>query len=116
MGSGRLDGPCDFSVSTSSLATFLHRLDTLWISARAELEAFVGVMILIESDWARPWLSGVLASDASLYGAAQSFWNPSDVATVGRVPEVRRWVLCLPVAMHLKVLVFVSIHVAEKSP
>ena len=47
----------------------------------------------MESDWARPWLSGVLASDASLSGcgAAQSFWNPSDVATVGRVPELRRW-------------------------
>ena len=47
----------------------------------------------MELDWARPWLPGVLASDASLssYGVAQSFWNPSDVATVCRVPEVRRW-------------------------
>ena len=47
------------------------------------------MMILIESDWTRPWLSGVLASDASLfvYGVAQSFWNPSGVATVCRVPE-----------------------------
>ena len=47
----------------------------------------------MESDWARPWLPGVLASDASLsgYGVAQSFWNPSDVATVGRIAEVRRW-------------------------
>ena len=38
-------------------------------------------MLLIESDWARPWLSGVLASDASLSlsrcGAAHCFWNPS---------------------------------------
>ena len=49
-------------------------------------------MILIELDRARPWLPGVLASDASLsgYGAAQSFWNRSDVSTVGRVPEVTR--------------------------
>ena len=39
----------------------------------------MGVMLLIESDWARPWLSDVLASDASLSGcgAAQGFWNPS---------------------------------------
>ena len=41
---------------------------TLWNSARAELEAFVGVMILIEADWARPWFPCVLASDASLSG------------------------------------------------
>ena len=72
---------------------FYHRREPLWISARAELEAFVGVLILMELYWARPWLSGVLASEASLscYGVAQSFWNPSDVATVCRDPEVRRW-------------------------
>ena len=53
--------PCRSStVSPGSLAS------VLWISARAELEALVGVMILTESDWARPWLPGVLASDASL--------------------------------------------------
>ena len=64
---------------------FYHRREPLWISARADLEASVGVMILKESDWARPWLSGVLASDASLsvYGVAQSFWYPSDVPVVG---------------------------------
>ena len=41
-------------------------------------------MILIEADWARPWLPGVLASDASLSGfvVAQSFWIVSDVAAV----------------------------------
>ena len=35
----------------------------------------MGIMILIVSDWARPWLPGVLASNASLsgYGVAQSF-------------------------------------------
>ena len=44
---------------------------------------------MVESDWARPRLSGVLASDASLsgYAVTQSFWNPSDVASVGRVPR-----------------------------
>ena len=67
--------------------------ERLWITARAELKAFVGVMILMEADWARPWLPGVLASGAFLsgYGVAQSFWNPSDIAAVGRIPGVRRW-------------------------
>ena len=42
-------------------------------------------MILIEA--------GFLTSDATLpdHGVAQNFWNYSDVAAVGRVPEVRRW-------------------------
>ena len=105
MGTGRPDGPCDFSgppqtgdpvalpPSAHSLASFYHRREPLWIGARAKLEAFVGIMILTEADWARPWLPGVLASDASLtcYGVAQSFWNPSDIVVVGRIPEVRRW-------------------------
>ena len=47
---------------------FYHQQEPFRISARAELEPFVGVMILMESDWARVWLSGVLASDASLSG------------------------------------------------
>ena len=86
MGTGRPDGPCDFSGLFRCVywvaRKFYHRRDFLWISARAELEASVGVMIMIESDWTRP--SGVLASDASLFvhGVAQSFWNPSDVACV----------------------------------
>ena len=70
-----------------------HRRETLWISARAELEAFIGVMILIEADRIRPRFPCVLASDASLsgFGVAQSFWSISDVSAVGRIPEVRRW-------------------------
>ena len=55
------------TVSAASLASFIIRREPLWISARAELEAFVGIMILLELDWARPWLPGVLASDASLW-------------------------------------------------
>ena len=50
---------------------FHHRREPLWISARAELDAFIGVMILIEADWARLWFLRVLAND--------------------RIPEVRRW-------------------------
>ena len=71
---------------------FYHRWEPIWISARAELETFIAVMILIEADWARPWFPRVLASDASLsgYGVAQSFWSMSDVSAVDRIPEVRR--------------------------
>ena len=71
-GTGRPDGPCDLfgPPQTETLSLFhcvhrfarkiYHRREPLWISARAELEAFVGVMILMESDRAMPWLSGVL--------------------------------------------------------
>ena len=64
---------------------FYHQREPLCISARAELEVFAGIMILIEA--------GFLASDATLsdHGVAQNFWNYSHVAAVGRVPEVRRW-------------------------
>ena len=70
-----------------------HRRGPLWASARAELVAFTGVVVFIEAGWARPRMAGVLASDASPcgFGVAQSFWDISDVATVSRVPEVRRW-------------------------
>ena len=71
-------GPCDASgppqtgdpVVFSSVHRFArkfhHRREHFWISSRAEVEASVGVMILIESGWAKPWLSGALASAASL--------------------------------------------------
>ena len=70
---------------------FYHEREPLWISACAELEAFVGIMILIEADWVWPWLPNILASDFFGHGVAQGFCNPSDVAAVGRIPEVKRW-------------------------
>ena len=56
---------------------FHQRREPPRTSARAELEAFIEVMILSEANWARPWFPRVLASDASLsgYGVAQSFWH-----------------------------------------
>ena len=77
MGTGRSDGRVTYLGLRREILSlfhcvgwfvrkFYHRREPLWISARAELEASVGVMILTELDWARPWLSGVLASDASL--------------------------------------------------
>ena len=44
----------------------------------------------MEAVWARAWFPGVRQWCLSGYGVAQSFWNPSDVAAVVRVPEVRR--------------------------
>ena len=70
-----------------------HRPSKLWPSAREELEAFLGVMVMIDADWLRTWLPGVLASDSSLtgFGVSQATWSSEEVAAVGRVPEVRRW-------------------------
>ena len=75
----RRETPVAFPLSTGSLANFIIDGNLCGRVHCGELEAFVGVMLLIKSDWARPWLSGVLASDASLSccGAAQGFWNPS---------------------------------------
>ena len=52
-----------------------HRRGPHWARARAELVAFTGVVVFIEAGWARPWMAGVLASDASPcgFGVAQSF-------------------------------------------
>ena len=55
--------------------------DTLWDSARAELECFLGLMPLLRSEWDRPWLPRVLSVDASPYGwgIATSEFGPAAV-------------------------------------
>ena len=65
----------------------------LWTSARAELQAFAGMMIFLRSDWWRPWNELVCCSDASTtgFGVCTSFWNIADVAEVGRVQERSRF-------------------------
>ena len=65
----------------------------LWTSARAELQAFAGMMIFLRSDWWRPWNELVCCSDASTtgFGVCTSFWNVVDVAEVGRVQERSRF-------------------------
>ena len=65
----------------------------LWESARRELEAFLGLMPLLRSDWARPWATEVSATDASLsgYGACSSEWDRQEVARHGRVSERSRF-------------------------
>ena len=84
--------PVPLSLCIRFARKFYYRREPLWISARAELEAFVGVMMLMRQ--IGPCRGSlVFASDASLsgYGAAQSFWSISDISAVGRIPEVRRW-------------------------
>ena len=40
----------------------------LWSSARAEVQAFVGLLPAIVSSWARDWCSSIVATDASEFG------------------------------------------------
>ena len=40
----------------------------LWPSARAEVQAFVGLLPAIVSSWTRGWCSSIVATDASEYG------------------------------------------------
>ena len=94
---------------------FYHRREPLWIRARADVGAFTGVRILIEADWPRPWLPGVLASDASLSsdGVAQSHWKSL------RWVDFPEWedgdaVLYLLVVMLLRALAFGSTRAAVK--
>ena len=100
MGTGRPDGPRDFAGPSQTgdpvaclpvRSQVLSSTGTSLDQCTCQLEAIIGVMILIEADWERPWLPSILASDASLSGngAAQSFWSISDVTAVGWVPEVK---------------------------
>ena len=65
----------------------------LWPSARAELEAFRGLMPLLRSHWAIPWFPRPVASDASetAYGVCFGSWPPGAAADVGRVSERSRF-------------------------
>ncbi|CAK0882062.1 unnamed protein product, partial [Prorocentrum cordatum] len=66
---------------------------SMWPEVVEELVAFRGVLLLLGRDWWLPWNPCVLETDASLAGwaMAQSFWEPSRVASVGRVSERSRF-------------------------
>ncbi|CAK0883464.1 unnamed protein product, partial [Prorocentrum cordatum] len=68
-------------------------VSTMWPEVVEELVAFRGVLLLLGRDWWLPWNPCVLETDASLAGwaMAQSFWEPSQVASVGRVSERSRF-------------------------
>ena len=63
----------------------------LWPSARRELEAFKGLMILVAGEWSSQWNREVFTVDASLTGYCieKSIWPHIDVSSVGRTRE--RW-------------------------
>ncbi|CAK0879112.1 unnamed protein product [Prorocentrum cordatum] len=65
----------------------------MWPKVVEELVAFRGVLLLLGRDWWLPWNPCVLETDASLAGwaMAQSFWDPAQVAGVGRVSERSRF-------------------------
>ena len=65
----------------------------LWDSVREELIAFRGLMIFLQSDWARPWNDLVTCSDSSTtgYGVSTAFWPQEVVGECGRVLERTRF-------------------------
>ena len=65
----------------------------LWPTVLEELTCFLGIMVVLEAVWTRPWLPVVPSSDASLYGygVSQATFAPAAVAEVGRISELRRW-------------------------
>ena len=65
----------------------------LWPTVREELEAFLGLMPLLEADWTRSWDPVVSAYDSSsyAYGVTTAVWDPAVVASTGRVPERGRF-------------------------
>jgi hypothetical protein len=69
--------------------------DTLWQTAREEINAFFGLMIFLRSSWTRRWLPVVYQTDASPsgFGVATAIWTADQVAEVGRVLERRRFKL-----------------------
>ncbi|CAE7731551.1 unnamed protein product [Symbiodinium sp. CCMP2592] len=72
---------------------FGDKVGVLWDTVCAELRAFSGLMVFLESRWDRPWSSKVMCSDASEegYGVVSSWWSPREVAAHGRVPERGRF-------------------------
>lgn len=65
----------------------------LWNSVREELIAFRGLMIFLQSDWARPWNDLVACSDSSTtgYGVSTVYWPRETVGECGRILERTRF-------------------------
>ena len=71
----------------------LTRAIPLWPTAREELEAFLGLMPLLRSDWTLQWCQTPVASDASEdgYGICIGTWPTGETAKAGRNPERARF-------------------------
>eukprot|EP00972_Heterocapsa_arctica_P045046 6647697-Heterocapsa_arctica.AAC.1 len=65
----------------------------VWPTVHDELQAFLGLLPLLESRWDLPWSEVVTATDASLdgWGCCQCSMIWGEVASIGRVPELTRF-------------------------
>ena len=76
---------------------FIHKFGDdngmVWPTVRNELQAFLGLLPLLESRWDLPWSEVVTATDASLdgWGCCQYNMDSDEVADMGRVPELARF-------------------------
>ena len=68
----------------------------LWPSARAEVQAFVGLLPAISSSWTRDWCSCIVATDASEYGFGVCLkeCEKSVCQAIGRTSERARFRKC----------------------
>ncbi|CAK0812006.1 unnamed protein product [Prorocentrum cordatum] len=75
------------------VAQSYHAFSELWPTVREELNCYLGIMVMLESSWTRPWMPVVYPSDASLhgYGVAEACSGTETVAEIGRVSELARW-------------------------
>ncbi|CAK0900961.1 unnamed protein product [Prorocentrum cordatum] len=75
------------------VAQSYHAFSELWPTVREELNCYLGIMVMLESSWIRPWMPVVYSSDASLhgYGVAEACFGTETVAEIGRVSELARW-------------------------
>ncbi|CAK0791289.1 unnamed protein product [Prorocentrum cordatum] len=75
------------------VAQSYHTFSVLWPTVRDELNCYLGIVVMLESSWTRPWTPVVYSSDASLhgYGVAEACFGTETVAEIGRVSELARW-------------------------
>ncbi|CAK0804758.1 unnamed protein product [Prorocentrum cordatum] len=76
-----------FNAMYKFIAAHYQEAAPLWPTARAEMVAFRGLMLLLRGDWALPWCPLVCLSDASEHGYAvsASLFEPAAVKEIGRV-------------------------------
>ena len=84
---------CCFHAVYRFIRAQYYEPELLWASARRELEAFCGLMILLVSPWWLPWNREVQPTDASEsgWGIATSMWEAPDLQRVGRLLERARF-------------------------
>mgnify|MGYP000417751757 CR=1 FL=1 len=80
---------CCFHTVYAFIEAHYNHHAKIWSSVIEELQAYVGLMIYLRSDWWLRWNRFVYSSDSSLYGfgVCTSEWTRDVVARVGRVSE-----------------------------